>query len=505
MKTLKRFGSVVLALALAMTMAIGAFAQDVDTGKGGNATITIDNAAKGETYSVYKLFDATVNADGSSIAYTGTIPAELSDYFETTAGGNIAEKAAAKNGQNMSDGLQAALKTWAATQTPTATEVSDGSKLVFKGLQYGYYIVTTSQGEQKITVDSTNPTAKIYDKNSTQPTIDQNDGKTVDDDTVSIGQTVTYTLKFKASNFDGAGDAAKKIVSYTIADTLPDFLSDVDVTGIYVDQDGDITTTDDQTKLAEQQFNNKQITVAWVDAQGNSLYKNGSYVFVTYTAKVTASAKIAGDGNVNTLTVTWTNDNGNGGEEPGSGKLEASETIYTYAAAIKKVDDKGNTLAGAEFQVPYTLADTTETGTNGETIYTVVSKDGNSTVVTPDNGVVIIKGVDENAFDVTETKAPDGYNKLADAINVTPSKTSETTTTFIKYLDENGNVTDTQTNVKVEYNSTEINTSVAVVVNKTGSTLPSTGGIGTTIFYVIGGVLVAGAVVLLVVKKRADA
>lgn len=503
MKTLKRFGSVVLALALAMTMAIGAFAQDVDTGKGGNAAITINNTAKGETYSVYKLFDATVNADGSSIAYTGTIPAELNDYFETTAGGNVAEKAAAKDGQNMSAGLQAALKTWAEGQTAAASEVAEGDALVFKGLQYGYYIVTTSQGEQKITVDSTNPTAKIYDKNSTQPTIDQDEGKTVDDDTVSIGQTVTYTLKFKASNFDGAGDAAKKIVSYTIADTLPDFLSDVNVTGIYVDEDGSIATTDDQTKLAEQQFNNKQITVAWVDAQGNSLYKNGSYVLVTYTAKVTASAQIAGNGNVNTLTVTWANDDGS--TTPDGSELTASETIYTYAAAIKKVDDKGKTLAGAEFQVPYTLADTTETGANGETIYTVVSKDGTSTVVTPDSGVVIIKGVDENAFNVTETKAPDGYNKLADPINITPSKTSETTTTFVKYLDENGNVTDTQTNVEVKYNSSEINTSVAVVVNKTGSTLPSTGGIGTTIFYIIGGVLVAGAVVLLVVKKRADA
>lgn len=168
MKHARKLASLLLALVMVFALATTAFAQDV-TLTNGAGSITISNAAKGETYTIYKLFDATVNADGSSIAYTGTIPASLSTYFTADANGYISATEAAKYGENMSDGLITALKTWAETATSTSHAVSDGSALKFNGLAYGYYVVTTTQGNHVISVDSTMPNVTIVDKNSSTP------------------------------------------------------------------------------------------------------------------------------------------------------------------------------------------------------------------------------------------------------------------------------------------------------------------------------------------------
>ena len=136
MKHARKLASLLLALVMVFALATTAFAQDV-TVTGGTGSITISNAAKGETYTIYKLFDATVNADGSSIAYTGTIPDSLKDYFTADESGYISATDAAKSGDKMSDRLQTALKEWAKTAKPTATAESDGSVLHFTGLAYG--------------------------------------------------------------------------------------------------------------------------------------------------------------------------------------------------------------------------------------------------------------------------------------------------------------------------------------------------------------------------------
>ena len=80
MKHARKLASLLLALVMVFALATTAFAQEA-TGTGGNGSITISNAAKGETYTIYKLFDATVSADHKSIAYTGEIPESLKTYF----------------------------------------------------------------------------------------------------------------------------------------------------------------------------------------------------------------------------------------------------------------------------------------------------------------------------------------------------------------------------------------------------------------------------------------
>ena len=223
----------------------------------------------------------------------------------------------------MSEGLKSALTDWAENESATKSAVSDGSELTFKNLPYGYYVVTTTQGTSAITVDSTNPNAEIVDKNGTVPS---GLTKTVNDDDVNFGDTVTYTVTFNTSNYDGNGTAAKKIMSYTIQDTLPDFLSNVTVTSIIVDNDGSAATTDDQTNVTAQ-FDNKKIVLDWYDEDNSKfLYDNGATVTLTYTATVTDKAAIAGAGNTNKVTVTWQDEN----DETPHKLDEKTASIYTY-------------------------------------------------------------------------------------------------------------------------------------------------------------------------------
>ena len=493
---MKKIIALIMALALVMGLAITASAQTVDAEAGGKATITITNASRGETYSVYKVFGATVTgaAEGGSIAYTGDVPESLSNYFVEDTAGNISRKADVTDAA-----ILGALKTWATTAAAvTSAKCTDGSALVFTGLEYGYYVVLSSQGKEgdaahgaAITVTSTNPTATIVDKNSTTPA---NLTKTIDDDDVNFGDTVTYTVTFKTSNYDGAGTAAKKITNYTIKDTLPEFLTDVTVTSIKVDAQ----------ELDVQQFNSEnKIDIAWVDATGASLYNNGATVTITYTAKITEKAAIAGEGNENQVTLTWTkeNDTDLGG---GDGDFVKTAKTFTYALALKKVNQSGANLAGATFQFPFYVKKTTDT--DGAYIYAgTTTGDGlTNTITTPASGEIVIKGVASGTYNVTETAAPTGYNKLTGVVAIEVATTDATTTNVTKYLDANGNVVETGTDnaTEVTYTNNALAASVQIVVNKTGSALPSTGGIGTTLFYVIGGLLMTGAAVLLITKKR---
>lgn len=493
MKHARKLASLLLALVMVFALAVTAFAQDVPVADGAGS-ITISNAAKGETYAIYKLFAATVSVDHTSIAYTGDIPDGLNTYFVKDTNGYISATDVAKDGDKMSAGLEAALKDWTETATAAATAESDGSALNFKGLEYGYYVVTTSQGKQLISVDSTTPNAKIVDKNSSTPT---ELSKTANNKDVSIGNTVTYTVSFKTSNYYGAGTEAKEIVSYTIEDTLPDFLTSVNVTSISVDN----VVIHDQTG-ATPQFNNKKIVIKWYDeANKKFLYDNGATVTITYTAVVTDSAAIDGEGNTNNVTVTWTT---KGSDEPDpNNKIDTKETIYTYAIALKKVSDKGVNLPDAVFEFPFYVKSTPDA--DGAYIYagTTEAEGLTKQITTPASGVIVVKGVKSGTYEIKEVTAPAGYNKLTAPVTVTAVKTGETSTHTTVYLDKDGNVVDESakvTEVKVDINT--IAATALVVVNKAGTELPSTGGVGTTVFYVLGAVLVMGAVVLLVTKKR---
>lgn len=513
MKHIKKVVTLALAFAMVLAMSATVFAQTVGTAATGKGSITITNAARGETYKVTKIFDATVTGtSGGAIAYSGTIPEGLEAFFEYTddAHSNVVLK---KNADE--DALIAKLQELYGDDTSGGT-VSDGTALTFAGLDYGYYVVTTTQGEVAISVTSTNPNAEIVDKNTTTPTA----SKTVDDKDVYIGQTVTYTLEFATANWMGEGEDAKQVIKYEIKDTLPNYLSDVTVTSIKVDADGDTSSTDDQTALTTTQFSDKKIDVTWADEIAGSdpkayqsKYKNGAKIIITYTAKVTDKANVGdADGNRNVVTLTPYVDNGNDNPpEPWDETFKDDETIKTYGAAIHKVDDKGNSLKNAKFKIK----GLTVTGSDGK--YTVSNYNAaddaelGTELVVDDEGYIYILGLPSDiTLSVTETEAPAGYNKLTAPETLTAIKMSETTTYTSKtvYYDAEGKVVHEEvtggTSTTIDANNEDLKeeANVLTIVNESGTELPGTGGIGTVIFYVLGTILLIGCGVVLVSKRR---
>ena len=490
MKMMKKLFAIALVAAIVLSLGVTAMAQTVGTAADGKGSITVQNAAKGQTYKVFKLFDATVGNGG--IAYTGTIPDPLKDYFtEDSAGDSL--KATGKSDEE----IAAAVQAWGAKATGAVAEAkSDGSVLTFQGLDYGYYAVTSDQGAV-VTVDSTTPNATIYDKNTTTVVVDS---KATDKQSYSIGDTITYTATFSTANFLGEGVNSKQVTKYVISDTLPEFLSDVTVTSITVGG----------TAIATQSFDtNKQITIPWVNANGDSLYANGAKLVITYTAKLTKVVNVNG-ANINTITIqpyvkTTT------GDEPWSENWSKDKEITTYAAALKKVDAKTKeSLTGAQF----TVKGLTVTGSNG--VYTVVSYNPaanaaeSAALDTDANGMLYIIGLANDVeLTVTESKAPAGYNKLTAPFTLKPQvleKTIYAESGTINYDAKDNVVSSSSTSTTtrtVERNLSELNAAAAVVDNNKGTELPSTGGIGTKIFYGVGAVLVIGAGVVLMGRKRA--
>ena len=544
MKRIKKLAGILLAMVMVLGMTMTSFAQTkaLDPADADGATITIKNPAKGETYSLHKLFDATVNGD--NIAYQGEVPTALEAFFKADDAGyisptdEIVEKDADGKitGTKMTDGLKAALEAWAKDADVVVSEVSNGdSDLVFTGLPYGYYVVTTTHvstnedgvvTKAAITVTSTQPDADIYDKNVNTPTV----LKEVEKESYSIGDTVKYTGTFDTTNYIDLNGESKQVVDYVIQDTLPEYLTDARVTKITIGatetdrgtvlegdaltslQFGEVTVGTGDTAVTYK----KAILIPWAeqaaDGTYTNLYAQGAKIVVEYEAVLTSTTNInAADTNTISIRPVYVDEDSTE-KKPWDETWEDTAEIRTYAAAIKKVDESGNPLAGATFTIKGLTVTAGEAG-----VYTVVSYDPNSTtesaeLSTDKNGKLYIIGLaDDVKLTVTEFKAPNGYNKLLESKELTPQLLTEAifATTGEKHYDEDGNLvsesSESTTTVTVEKNLDDLDPAALEIVNQKGTLLPSTGGIGTTIFYVVGGILVVAAGILLVTKKRMSA
>ena len=533
MKLFKKLAAIVLAATMVLAMGMTAMAQSVAyTGEGGDgATITINNPAKGETYSVYKLFDATVSTDSpAKIAYQGDVPSSLSAFFvkDSVTGyiyptDAIADTKDAEGNiltTKMTDELKAALEAWAdGVGTATATAVSDGSALEFTGLPYGYYVMTTTHetgtGEDAkaaISVTSTQPNASIYDKNVNEPSAK----KEVKKATYSIGDWVEYTATFDTTNYMGEGATSQPVIEYEISDTLPKYLSNVEVTKITIGE------TEYKVSDAVPQFDSdKKIIIPWVnetpvptaDHKYTHSYADGVQIVVEYKGKLTSTTNINKE-DKNTVSIRPIVDDGTTTKKPWDKKWEDSAEITTYAAALKKVDGSsaGPALDGAQFTVAGLVVEETADG-----VYTVVSYDPTSSAasakMSTKNGMLYIVGLASDVvLTVTETDAPAGYNKLNTTFTLKPQVLEKQIYKLDGYeaYDADGNLIEHSETSSTEYvqvtkNLSELDAASYKVVNNKGTELPSTGGIGTTIFYVVGAMLVLGAGVLLVTRRRMSA
>ncbi|WP_422803012.1 SpaH/EbpB family LPXTG-anchored major pilin [Streptococcus sp. FT1-106] len=441
-------------------------AQSVDTGAGGTASITIDNAAQGQTYTIYKLFDATVDGNGA-ISYKVPTGKNFTgnDFFSVDKSGNVLAK---DNIDVSSD----AFKTWAAGfGTEVKSAKAEDNTLVFSNLTYGYYYVKSSLGTT-ITVDSTNPNATIKDKNTTNPDIPNDgakkivvNGATTSETTAKIGDVIDYKIAFNATNYvTTSGTDSKLITKYTIVDTPSDLKINQSTVKVTVDGK-EVTVTPTYGTDGKM-----TIELAWVKADGKTtIYNSPAEVVVTYKATVKAGAQ---DGTAsNSAKISYTTADG---ETPiPDPNPDPDPKVYTYQFTLNKTskEDGSDTLTGAEFKLYDAASGGNEIKVvkNTDGTYRVAEAGENGQVI--EAGKVVIKGLkgDNTKYYLEEIKAPNGYNILTERKEVSISSTA---------------------------------TNTSNVVNKKGAELPSTGSFGTTMFYIAGSVLLLAAFVYMISKRR---
>lgn len=236
----------------------------------------------------------------------------------------------------------------------------------------------------------------------------------------------------------------------------------------------------------------------------NFTVSGGSKIRVEYTSKLNEKAKIGKEGNVNSASLEFSNNpNQEQGGTPDTGKTPWDNVIvFTYKVVVNKIDSSKKPLAGAAFELSkkvndeYTRVALVNATQNTEGKYTL----SNETVTKFE-----WKGLDDGDYMLTEVITPAGYNTIAPIkftvnANHTITWNGEDRNTILTSLTGNevtGDITFTANDDKTEL--------ATDVVNNKGSELPSTGGMGTTIFYVVGSILVLGAAILLITKKRMSA
>jgi len=519
MNTTKRLLAVLMAAMLVFAMTITASA-DPATG-----SITITNATPGTSYAAYKVFDATYDsADNSKISYTYTAAQDTDAFltalqdtdspFEltatTTAGVyNVGAKAGSD-----AQTIAAWLKTNEALLGNAAKSVDgsdvDTDTVVLSPLDYGYYYITSTLGTV-VTLDTNNPAVNVIDKNQPGPDIVE---KVIDDPTdtdsvlhaVNYGDTVNFKIAGSTTNYDGDSRIEEVFINDTIG------------AGFDYDTDSFVLTLGGSTLVKDQDYTivfsadgrSFKIAIDMYDEATQAFrYASPSDLLLTYDAVLNTDATIAGNGNKNTANFDYRteSDTDTTTDTDYHVSTDKETTTYTYALAILKVDENGTGLAGATFSVvddQNNPVPVTEDANNPGT-YLYDSASSSNLVTSPANGLITIKGVKDGTYTITETEAPAGYNKLTTSSTLTAALTSTSTytSTITTYYDADGNVVSTE---QIDGTTTTTTADVPVVAttvqNKTGAELPSTGGIGTTIFYVVGGVLVLAAAVLLITKKR---
>ena len=528
-------------IAMVMTVALGVIVHADDAG-----SITVTNAEIGKKYELYKLFDATVSPSGD-IAYSlpegKNADAFFNNYFEIK-NGNIIQK---KN--FTTDVLKTdEFKKWASSFGSLAGEtIASSGTVTWSPIDYGYYFVKSEVGAV-LSVDSANPAANVIDKNQTV-TFDKNivEG----DNLVKANQAglkidVPFDITVNAKNYDGE----EKIFEYVIYDTMdPGWtMKDAPVVKVgettldnskyaisYKDKDDNATTT-----LADAEY--FEISIPWTTngtKDGDFLYQPNDKINVTYTAildpEKAAFVNVGTTANLNTAQVKYYK----GGDQPNqpSGDLGTKQTkTWETGLTIIKKDGEGNVLTGAQFTLTstngtkvsyvyekkyvadaagtyYKLKDgtyTAEAPNNDEThdsVYEntsekyklveeakVMGKDQNPATISSyvdDEGKVKFTGLGAGTYKIEETVVPAGYNK-ADDIEFTIGYEINYETLDITWNSNNDKVVPDGTTKLFD----------TTVVNNKGTELPSTGGMGTTIFYVIGGILVLAAAIILISKRR---
>lgn len=492
MKYTKKLLSLVLVLVLALALAVPGMA----------AKITVTNPAVGQTYTAYKIFDVTKAAganEDSGYAYTinsnsnkwwsdillymggGETPVTADPGTGIYTGENITlTPTTTANVYNVSgEDLDAADfaaflsqhtegKDVAATNTgkqamedgkPAVNEdgTKKGEALELSVTDPGYYFVDSTMGALCV-LNTAADEIDITEKND-EPTIDKTVTNTGDKQP-SIGDTVNYKIVVTAGG--------KAETTYVVHDTMS--------SGLTLDPDSFVIKVNDLDVVeSNYTINTDPADECTFDITFNETYTasldQGTQIVITYSATLNEDAVVGVDGNTNEASLKYGN----------SSTTTEKTTNYVYKFDLVKTDESKNVITGAKFE----LYGSEKGSDKIEVIYDDELQAYRPTVEGEiaekiEAGNVTIAGLGNGTYWLEETDAPAGYNILDKRQSITINS-ADNTASVLENIYQSGGVQ---------------------VVNQSGGLLPETGGMGTTIFYTLGGVLVVGAAILLVTKKR---
>lgn len=492
MKRVKRVLALLAAFALVLAMAVPAFAD-----KANLYTISVP-AGSNHTYQVYQIFTGDYSSDGklSNIKWgqnsnsrgDGVSIGEKVDE-------NVLNQLAAVAGKSDEDKL-AVIEQYA-NLSENGMDTVSASKSIQVAAGYYLFKDTTTGISGNTYIAEVVGNVSIKAKNSHVPGFekklkDTNDteGTTTDWQDVAdhdIGDAIPFKLEGTVP-----ADYDAEYTSYYFA------FHDEEEAGltfnpksVKVSVDGDEITTGFEVKTSTN--DGCSFEVVFSDLKKISAVHAGSKIRVEYTSTLNPNAVIGGNGNLNKAQLEYSNNPRDTNSKDKT--VWDNVVVFTYQVVVNKYANsvaENNKLPGAEFTLTKKL--------NGDTTKVIAA-------VKSEDGVrFTFKGLDDGEYTLTETVTPEGYNTI-DPITFNVNANHEITwegtgdrNTLLKSLTGN------QVTGKITFaENANVNGSLVTdIINKSGTVLPSTGGMGTTVFYVVGGGLMAVAVVLLVTKKRME-
>ncbi len=509
MKVMKKILTLLFALMMVLMTTTMVFADEpADTTEGvsptNKGTIKITNAIKDQEYKVYKIFDLE-SYSGTNYSYK--VVDKWTNFFARGGGGNsyvtldddgyiksfrLSEtnapgfaRSALVYAQNVSNGVSAI------TSTPTITDNADGTQTItYNDVDMGYYLVDSSVGAL-CSLNTTNLTATITEKNSV-PTIYKGVGTIYGDyettNTAEIGQTVYFTISLDM------GDGPQNYVLHDVMDSGLTY--DSSSLKIYFKKSGASGghQTLDSSNYTLSNADGHTFDIEFQQAFLNGLKKKDN-VWIEYSAKLNENAVIGSLGNKNKVWVSY-----------GDNKKTTEEQTITRTFGIPvfkfyKTDIAGTTSEQPLANVKFKLSSNADADLNNNTDFIKFVKDATTDVyrkaldtdaaynielVSNNLGKITLQGLAAGTYYLYETETVKGYNKLTKPVQI-----------------------EIKTDGKIEYaNKGETLQAVGAdglvkVENKTGTVLPSTGGVGTTMMYIVGVALLIGSGVLLITKKNA--
>lgn len=506
MKLIKKIAAIMFAFMMVVSMSCNVKADEGTTATTGEkGTITINNAIPGQTYKIYKILELeSYNPTTKNYAYKVTpewksfVENEGQTYLTKVDGTDYVNWVgdSSNNGEHVKTFAEKAIayaKDVNNNINPLQTNENVTSNTVtFNNLPLGYYLVDSSVGTL-CSLDTTNTDATIREKNGV-PSVDKKVSSTETgnydtSNTASIGDTVYFQTTINAQ--PGAQN-------YVLHDKMTEGLTFNGRGNVKVKKGG--TTVDSsEYSLKEYSLNTNEITddctfeIEFTKEFCDKLIANDT-ITVTYSATLNEKAVI---GNVDKNTIdknaneTWLK---YGDSQTTQHKTTTTKTFEMNVFKFYKDKNGSNTengLAGATFKLTKDSQEAknisfvkTSNETATDDVYRVAKADETgavTTITSPDSGKFKIQGLGAGTYYLTETKQPAGYNKLANAIKVV--------------ITNDGHVQVEKTKVLTTVEKVEVE-------NKSGTVLPSTGGAGTTMIYLIGGALVLGSGVVLATKRR---